>query len=148
MLPSEGMSKRCRVVPLVAITLSYALLAACVATLDDVAQLDADHALDQRSTHGLVEATVALDGPQIARGPNDFSIALRAAQGSSSPLLTSVDASMAVHGHHVSASSIVNDSGTFHAAGLDLFMSGRWQVALGVELEDASDLVEFALDVP
>jgi len=107
MLPSEGMSKRCRVVPLVAITLSYALLAACVATPDDVAQLDADHALDQRSTHGLVEATVALDGPQIARGPNDFSIALRAAQGSSSPLLTSVDASMAVHGHHVSASSIV-----------------------------------------
>jgi len=27
-------------------------------------------------------------------------------------------------------------------------MSGRWQVVLGVELEDSSDLVEFALDVP
>jgi len=147
-ISNQGMPTRGRSIPLAAITLSAALLAACVATPDDVARLDGDHALDQRSSHGLVEATVALDGPQIARGPNDFSIALRAAQGSSSPLLTSVDASMAVHGHHVSASSIVNDSGTFHAAGLDLFMSGRWQVALGVELEDASDLVEFALDVP
>ena len=72
------MKARARSIPLAAITLSAALLAACVTTADDVVQLDADHALEQRSSHGLVEATVALEGPRIARGPNDFSITLRA----------------------------------------------------------------------
>jgi hypothetical protein len=142
------MSTLRRFLPLAATILSSMLLPACVATPDDVAQLDADHALDQRSTHGLVEATVALDSRELARGPNDFSIALRAAHGASLPVLTSASASMAVHGHHASAASIESDGPTFRVVGLDLFMSGRWQVALGVELEDSSDLVEFALDVP
>ncbi|HKO47841.1 MAG TPA: hypothetical protein VJV79_08960 [Polyangiaceae bacterium] len=142
------MPTRSRFIPLAAITVCSALLAACVATPDDVAQLDANRALDQRSSRGLVEATVALDNPQLARGPNDFSIALRAAKGASSPVLTSVDASMVVHGHHASASNILSDGEIFRAVGLDLFMSGRWQIALGVELDDTSDLVEFALDVP
>jgi len=124
------------------------LLAACVASPDDTAQLSADHALEQRSRQGLVEATVSLAGSELARGANDFSIGLRAAQSSSLPVLTSMDASMAAHGHHVSASSIVSDGQTFRALGLDLFMSGRWQITLGVELEASSDLVEFALDVP
>lgn len=140
------MPTRCRFLAFAAVT--SALFTACVATPDDVAALDGDHALDQRSSHGLVEATVALDNRQLIRGPNDFSITLRADNGPSLPVLTSVEASMAVHGHHASASSIVSDGETFRAVGLDLFMSGRWQIALGVELEDSSDLVEFALDVP
>jgi hypothetical protein len=137
-----------RFLPLAAIVLGPALLAACVATPDDVAQLDADHALDQRSSQGLVEATVALASPELARGPNDFSIALRASESAAQPVLVSVEASMAVHGHRATAASIENDGQTFRALGLDLFMSGRWQVALGVELEASSDVVEFALDVP
>ncbi|MEI9941381.1 MAG: hypothetical protein WDO69_29530 [Pseudomonadota bacterium] len=142
------MSTRRRFVSLAAVSLSSALLAACVASPDDVAQLDAEQSLDLRSQHGLVEAAISLDGPDIARGPNDFSITLRATEASSAPVLTSVEGSMVAHGHYASASSIVSDGGTFHAVGLDLFMSGRWQIALGVELEDSSDLVEFALDVP
>jgi hypothetical protein len=130
------------------VILSSTLLAACVASPDDVAHLDADHALDQSSSHGLVEALIALDGHEIVRGPNDLSITLHAANSASLPVLISVDASMAVHGHHASASGIVSEGQTFRAVGLDLFMSGRWQVSLGVELEDSSDLVEFALDVP
>jgi hypothetical protein len=130
------------------VILSSALLAACVASPDDVAQLSAEHALVQRSQHGLVEATVALESPEIARGANDFSIALRAAEGSASPTLVSVEASMAAHGHRASAARIVSEGDAFQAVDLDLFMSGRWQIALGVELETSSDLVEFALDVP
>ena len=136
---------RSRFVPLAGVSL---LLAACVAAPDDTAQLSADHALDQRSEHGLVDATVALDSPTLTRGPNDLSIALRASDPQLAPTLTSVEASMAVHGHHASATNIVRDGDTFRVTGLDLFMSGRWQVTLGVELEDSSDLVEFALDVP
>ncbi|HEY3253473.1 MAG TPA: hypothetical protein VGJ91_05975 [Polyangiaceae bacterium] len=124
------------------------LLTACVATPDDVAQLSADHALDQRSSHGLVEATVALESPEIARGPNDFSIGLRPLKGTALPVLTGVEATMAAHGHRASAPTIEGDDGTYRVVGLDLFMSGRWQVSLGVELEASSDVVEFALDVP
>ncbi len=142
------MKARRRFSPLAALALSSALLSACVQSPDDVAQLNADQPLDQRSERGLVEATVSLDSPEIARGPNDFSIALRAIQSSSAPVLISVEASMVAHGHRASASRIVSDGPTFHAVGLDLFMSGRWQIALGVELEASSDLVEFALDVP
>ncbi len=124
------------------------MLAACVASPDDAARLSANSPLAQLSEHGLVEATVSLDSPAIARGPNDFSITLRAAESPSAPVLTSVEASMAGHGHHAGPPRIVSDGQTFRAVGLDLFMSGRWQIALGVEIEDSSDRVEFALDVP
>lgn len=128
--------------------LGSALITACVAAPDDVATLDAEHPLSQHSEHGLVEASVSLESPQFSRGPNDFSITLRALADASAPTLVSVDASMAAHGHRASAANIVSDGQTFHALDLDLFMSGRWQIVLGVELDASSDQVEFALDVP
>jgi hypothetical protein len=125
------------------------LLAACVAAPDDTAPLSAEKPLDQRSAQGLVEATVALEGKDLTRGPNDFLITLRSAEGDAAPTLTGVEAVMAAHGHHAGAPSIVPDAdGAFHVEHLDLFMSGRWQLTLGVELEARSDTVDFALDVP
>ena len=141
------MSTRSRLLALAPIILASALVAACVSAPDDAAPLSGAHALVQRSQQGLVEATVALDGSEVARGVNDFSITLRAADGSAPAALKSVDATMAVHGHRADATSIVSDGEAFHTD-LDLFMSGRWQIALGVELGAASDVVEFALDVP
>jgi len=141
------MSLRVRLASLAPVILASALVAACVGAPDDTAPLSGAHALVQRSQQGLVEATVALDGSELARGVNDFSITLRAADSSAPPALKSVDATMAVHGHRADASRIVSDGEAFHAD-LDLFMSGRWQIALGVELDASSDVVEFALDVP
>lgn len=141
------MPTRSRLASLVSLILASTLLAACVSAPDDVAQLSRDRALIQRSEHGLVEATVALDGGDVTRGVNDFRITLRAAEGSAPPTLRSVDATMAVHGHRADATSIVDDGAAFHTD-LDLFMSGRWQIALGVELDASSDVVEFAIDVP
>jgi len=141
------MPTRSRLASLAPIILASALIPACVGAPDDAARLNGDHALIQRSQHGLVEATVALDGSELARGVNDFSITLRADDTSAPPTLKSVDATMAVHGHRADASNIVSDGAAFHTD-LDLFMSGRWQIALGVELDASSDVVEFALDVP
>lgn len=141
------MQTRQRLAALAKVVLASALLAACVGTPDDVAQLNGDHALVQRSQNGLVEATVALGEGELARGVNDFSIKLHADQSAAVPTLKSVGATMAVHGHHADALSIDDAGGEFHAD-LDLYMSGRWQVELGVELDASSDLVEFALDVP
>lgn len=130
------------------------LLPACVSAPDDAAHLSAESPIDQRSAQGLVEATVALTTADLERGPNDFLITLQAAAGDTGtdqavPVLTAVEAVMAAHGHHAGAPSIVADSnGAFRVEHLDLFMSGRWQVTLGVELESRSDTVDFALDVP
>lgn len=128
--------------------LSFALLTGCVGAPDDVAMLDGKRSLSRDSEHGLVEASVSLESPKISRGPNDFAITLRALADASAPTLMSVDASMAAHGHRASAANIVSDGQTFHALDLDLFMSGRWQIVMGVELDASSDQVEFALDVP
>jgi len=142
------MRMRSRVKSVTTLLTSALLLAACVGKPDDAAQLGAGQSLSQRSEHGLVDATVSLIGSEIARGPNDFSITLHATHGASLPVLTSVQAAMASHGHQASAASIVSDGQAWKAVDLDLFMSGVWQIALGVELDDSSDLVEFALDVP
>jgi hypothetical protein len=128
---------------------SFTLLSACVGAPDDTAHLGAGNQLDQRSEQGLVDATVQLEAADLARGPNDFLITLRPANGDAAPVLTSVEAVMAAHGHHAGAPSILPDtSGAFRVEHLDLFMSGRWQVTLGVELDTRSDSVDFALDVP
>lgn len=141
------MQTRQRLTALAKVVLASALLAACVGTPDDVAQLNGDHALVQRSQNGLVEATVALGEGELARGVNDFSITLHADQSAAVPTLKSVGATMAAHGHRADAPSIDQEGEAFRAD-LDLYMSGRWQVELGVELDASSDLVEFALDVP
>ena len=131
------------------IVASALLLPACVGAPDDAAQLSAEKPLDQRSTQGIVDAQIELASADLTRGPNDFVITLRAATGDALPVLTGVDAVMAAHGHHAGAPSIVADSnGVFRVEQLDLFMSGRWQVTLGVELETRADTVDFALDVP
>jgi hypothetical protein len=125
----------------------------CVAAPDDAAHLSLENPLSQQSEQGLVEATVALETADLTRGPNDFLITLRPTVDGSADegaaRLTSVEAVMAAHGHHADAPSIVPETaGRFRVAQLDLFMSGRWQVRLGVELEARADTVDFALDVP
>ncbi len=143
------MQKPCtRAVAVLVAASSLILLSACVAAPDDTAQLSAEKPLDQRSEQGFVDATVALDEAALARGPNDFLVTLHAAAGAASPVLTSVEATMAAHGHHASTSDIESDGSAFRVQDLDLFMSGRWQVVLGVELDAHSDVVEFALDIP
>jgi hypothetical protein len=130
------------------------LSTACVAAPNDAVHLSRDNPIDQRSEQGLVEANVALEAAQLTRGPNDFLITLHAAESDASasdlaPRLASVEAVMAAHGHHADAPRIVPESsGAFRVQQLDLFMSGRWQVTLGVELDTRSDTVDFALDVP
>ena len=100
-----------------------------------------------RSQAALVNATVTLQEPSLARGVHNFTVGLSAANGGAAPALLSAEATMAAHGHR--ADAVIEPSGTrYQIEDLDLFMSGRWQVTLGVELERRSDVVEFALDVP
>lgn len=124
------------------------LATGCVSAPDDAASLNAGAPLVQRSEAGLVEATVTLGEPELDRGLHTFLVDLSALAGTAPPELVSFQAAMPGHGHRVSAGAIDADGDAYHVQDLDLFMSGRWQVTLGVALDDRSDSVEFALDVP
>ncbi len=120
----------------------------CVGAPDDTAALSAEKPLIRGSAQGLVEATIRLSEGRLERGPHDLLVELRATQGDPMPVLVSASASMPAHGHEVSATGISTDSSGYRVEGLDFFMSGRWEVALGVELDGSSDSVDFAIDVP
>jgi hypothetical protein len=144
--------------------LALVALPACVSAPSDTSSLNGGRQLVQRSDADLVSATVSLAATTLQRGQNDFLIELQPTQdagsvdagsvdassdaGSDAPVLTSATATMPAHGHSVTASSIVQDGTAYRVNGLDLFMSGLWQVDLAVELGTSSDHIEFSLDVP
>jgi hypothetical protein len=99
------------------------------------------------SEHGLVEAVVHFEGP-IERGDNALLVELRAQHGDADVRLTSVDAVMPAHTHHAHALAIEATDGGFRASELDLYMTGRWQLELELELDGASDSVSMPVDVP
>ena len=103
--------------------------------------------LVQRSERGLVDATVTLEEASLNRGKHNFQVALTPSEGDALPALVSAEATMPAHGHRVSA-EVAAAGSDFVIEDMNLFMSGRWQVTLGVELDTRSDSVEFALDVP
>ena len=132
--------------------LAWLVCSACVGTPEDTAALSAETPLVQASEQGSVEATIRLTDGRLAVGSHDLSVELTALtdqnSGDAGPVLVSASASMPAHGHQVSAAAISKTSSGYRVEDLDLFMSGRWQVALGVELDASSDSVDFALDVP
>jgi hypothetical protein len=145
--------------------LALVALPACVSAPSDASSLNGGRQLVQRSDADLVSATVSLAATTLERGQNDFLIELQPTQdsgsvdsgsvdggsvhgGSDVPVLTSATATMPAHGHSVTATSITQDGTVYRVNGLDLFMSGLWQVDLAVELGASSDHVEFSLDVP
>lgn len=99
------------------------------------------------SDAGLVEARVQFVDP-IERGDNALLVELTATQGPGSPRLLSVDAVMPAHTHQAHAGSIAASEGGFLASRLNLYMTGRWQLELELELADARDSISFAVDVP
>lgn len=86
-------------------------------------------------------------GP-VERGDNALLVELLATQGPDTPRLLSVDAVMPAHTHQAHAGSIEASEAGFLASRLNLYMTGRWQLALELELADARDSVSFAVDVP
>jgi hypothetical protein len=99
------------------------------------------------SEHGLVEAVVHFDGP-VERGDNALFVELRPQRGEAAPNLTAVDAVMPAHTHHAHAASIEPLEQGFRASELDLYMTGRWQLELQLELGTEQDTVSMPVDVP
>ena len=99
------------------------------------------------SEHGLCDADVRFVGP-VERGDNELLVELRPLDVAVDAELLAVDASMAAHAHEAHAASIEATASGFRVAGLDLFMTGRWQLELAVALADQTDSVSLPVDVP
>lgn len=103
--------------------------------------------VERVSERGLITARVDFDGP-IERGDNELLVELRALEGSARPRLLDVDAFMVAHTHRAQPAEIVATDRGFRVERLNLFMTGRWQLELGLELDAAADSVSLPVDVP
>jgi len=136
-----------RFLRLCCLLISLAAPAACSSASEPTTVFAPGEPLSVRSQAALVDATITLQEPSLERGVHNFMVELRAAKQGPEPTLLSAEATMAAHGHRASA-SVLPSGARYRVQDLDLFMSGRWLVSLGVTLEDRSDIVEFAFDVP
>jgi len=99
------------------------------------------------SERGLLDVDASFDGP-VVRGDNQLLVALRARSEPGDASLLAVDASMPAHGHEAHAQSIAPGDDGFHVSGLNLFMTGRWELSLSLALGDQTDSVSLPVDVP
>lgn len=98
------------------------------------------------SESGRVSADVEVVTP-VVRGENELVVQLEALDGGRATLV-SVDAAMVAHGHRAHAERIEQSEGSFHVGSLDLFMTGRWLIELGLEVDGKSDRASLPVDVP
>jgi hypothetical protein len=107
----------------------------------------AETSLSLVSERGLLDADVRIVTP-VQRGNNELFVTLRPHAADGTPRLLAVDATMAAHAHTAQAELIDETPQGFHAAQLDLFMTGRWLLTLELSLADEPDSVSLAIDVP
>jgi hypothetical protein len=55
---------------------------------------------------------------------------------------------MPAHTHEVHAGSIEQTERGFRASGLNLYMTGRWQLELTLSLDESRDSASLPVDVP
>ena len=103
--------------------------------------------VDLISDAGLLEAHVRFAGP-VERGENALLVELAPTSGAGEPRLLAVSAVMPAHAHEAHAASIERTPSGFRATELNLFMTGRWQVELTLELAGSGDSLSLPVDVP
>jgi hypothetical protein len=89
----------------------------------------------------LCTASIELAQGQPVRGENRFLVSVTPSSAS----LTRASALMVAHGHGSDGSI---EPGEPIEVTLDLFMAGRWDVTFELSVEDATDQLEFSVDVP
>lgn len=99
------------------------------------------------SDRGLVDVDVRFQSP-VERGNNELFVTLRPHAAAGDAQLLAVDATMPAHAHAAHAALIDATDAGFRARDLDLFMTGRWLVTLGLSVAEQPDSVSLPVDVP
>jgi hypothetical protein len=120
------------------------LVSACVENGVEGPTLSGAEPLELRADNSGMALSVALDGDTVVRGENVFLVRLSDTEAA----LTSANAVMPGHGHDTASPSIELTDNEYRVSGLLLFMPGRWEVTLELEVGGTSDQAVFSVDVP
>lgn len=120
------------------------LTSGCVESSVEGPTLTGPEPLEIHAEKSGMALSVALDGDAVIRGENLFLVQL----GDDRATLTAASAVMPGHGHDTASPSIERDETTYRVSGLLLFMPGRWEVTLELDVDGASDHAVFSVDVP
>jgi hypothetical protein len=120
------------------------LASACVENSVEGPTLSGAEPLELRAENSGMALSVALDGDAVVRGENAFLVRLSDTEAA----LTAASAVMPGHGHDTASPSIELTDTEYRVTGLLLFMPGRWEVTLELEIGGTSDQAVFSVDVP
>lgn len=129
---------------LIAGGLSVALSFSCVESSVEGPTLSGSEPLEIHAENSGMPISVALDGDSLVRGENAFLVRLSDAGAT----LTAASAVMPGHGHDTASPSIERHDSEYRVTGLLLFMPGRWEVTLELDVAGTSDQAIFRVDVP
>jgi hypothetical protein len=120
-----------------------ALPLGCVASeIDDAPLLASGERLELRAEESGMSAFVELES-SVVRGDNTFTVTLSEPEAE----LTGVRALMPAHAHDTAIPNIERSEDGYRV-GVSLFMPGRWDVTLELELRAKADRAVFSIDVP
>ncbi len=120
------------------------LTSACVESIPSGTTLVGSEPLELHAEDSGMALSVELVGDAVVRGDNAFVVRCSDAAAA----LTGVSAVMPGHGHDTSAPSIEPAEDGYRVSGLSLFMPGRWEVTLELDVSGALDRAVFSVDVP
>lgn len=96
---------------------------------------------------GRVTATVAFDGGVPVQGDNVLLVTLEPTRPDATASLLGLDVLMPAHGHGTNPVVIVDAGDHYRVEELALFMPGRWDITLDLEVGGASEELPFTVDV-
>lgn len=121
-----------------------ALPIGCVTNeIDDAPLLVSGERLELRAEASGMSVSVELEG-SVVRGDNTLRVTLSDLDAE----LTGVSALMPAHAHDTGSPSIERSEDGYTVGGLSLFMPGRWDVTLELEVGSQADRAAFSVDVP
>jgi hypothetical protein len=120
------------------------LASGCVENGVEGPTLSGAEPLEIRAENSGLALSVVLDGDAVVRGENAFLVRLSDTEAT----LTAASAVMPGHGHDTASPSIELTDNEYRVTGLLLFMPGRWEVTLELEVGGTSDQAVFSVDVP
>lgn len=120
------------------------LLPACVGASVDDAPVLSEAPIEVESDHGVVWAEISSEAGEVVRGENTLLVQLSDPDG----ILRSATALMPAHGHGTEEPEIARSDAGYRVDRMLLYMPGRWDVTLEIELPGSGDRIQFSVEVP
>jgi hypothetical protein len=119
-------------------------LVGCVGSAVDDSTLFVGLPIEIESERGGVSAQIACEAGRVVRGDNVLLVELSDADA----VVLDASAAMPAHGHASDSPAIEEDADGYRVEDLLLYMPGRWDVMLDLDLPSGRDRLLFGMEVP